>query len=92
MYLGPYFFISYQYGLIIALNGIALLFGAIMPSIFFICLFGLILIYISDRFLIAYSYRAPPVYDRKLITITLYILKFSIVGYILMGCWIYSNQ
>jgi hypothetical protein len=92
LYLGPHFELAYQYSMIIAVNLMILLYAAALPHIWLIGTFVLCFIYVMDRILLAYSYRQPPVYDRKLVKFTLYVLQFSVIAYILMGAWIYSNQ
>ena len=71
LYTGPDFRIYYQYAFIIIIVWVTFLFGPVIPIVFIIGLIALIFLYITDRLLIAYSYRAPPIYDSRLNTMTL---------------------
>ena len=71
---------------------IAFLFGSGLPILFPIGLFGLVVLYVTNRFSLAYLCRAPPVYDEKMNMTTIKLLKMAPLLYVCVGAWIFSNQ
>ena len=63
-----------------------------LPILFPIALFGMIILYISNRIELAYYSRRPPVYDNKMNETTLKLLGFAPLLYTAMAFFIYSNQ
>ena len=92
LYKGPEFEIYYQYAYMLTVVWITFLFGQLIPMLFPIGLIALIVLYLTDRLLLAYSYRAPPVYDRKMATLSIFMLQFATIMYVAIGAWVYSNQ
>jgi hypothetical protein len=71
---------------------ITFLFGSGLPILFPIALFGLVLLYITNRLTLAYLCKAPPVYDEKMNLTTIKLLKIAPMLYVSVGAWVYSNQ
>ena len=71
---------------------IAFLFGSGLPILFPIGLFRLVVLYVTNRFTLAYLCRAPPVYDEKMNMTTIKLLKMAPLLYVCVGAWIFSNQ
>lgn len=71
---------------------ITFLFGAGMPILFPIALFGMSVLYITNRISLAYFSRSPPVYDEKLNDTTIRMLAFAPILYTMMGCYIYTDS
>ncbi len=76
----------------LVITWITFMFGPGLPILFPIGLFGLIMLYVTDRVSLAYLNRQPPVYDLKMNDTTIGMLKFAPILYMLVGSWVYSNQ
>jgi len=50
---------------------VTFLYGPGLPVLFPIALFGMIILYITNRVMLAYFHRRPPVYDSKMNTTTI---------------------
>jgi hypothetical protein len=71
---------------------VTFLYGPGLPVLFPIALFGMIILYITNRVMLAYFHRRPPIYDYKMNTTTIKMLGFAPILYVCMGAWLYSNQ
>jgi len=71
---------------------VTFLFGPGLPILFPIALFGLIVLYTTNRLSLAYLCRQPPTYDEKMNSTTVSLLRVPPFLYVVMGAWVYSNQ
>ena len=71
---------------------VTFLFAPGLPVLFPIALFGMIVLYLTNRFCLAYWHRRPPVYDDSLNYTVIKMLGFAPMLYALNGMWVYSNQ
>ena len=85
------FDIHYQYSQMLVLTFVTFLFAPGLPILFPIALFGMIVLYVTNRVCLAYWHRRPPVYDYKMNKMTLKMLGFAPLLYAGMGAWVYSN-
>ena len=69
-----------------------MIFGPILPILFPIGLLSLIILYVLERLLLAYSYRRPPMFDVTINRTTIELLTYAPIIYLLSGAWNYSNQ
>ena len=76
----------------LVITWITFLFAPGLPILFPIGLFGMVVLYVTNRLCLAYFNRQPPVYDLKMNETTISMLKFSPVLYMIVGAWVYSNQ
>lgn len=63
IYCGPAFAIHWKYAYILNVVFMAMLFGPGLPVLFPIGLMSLIILYIIERLMVAYSYQKPPMFD-----------------------------
>ena len=68
------------------------LFAPGMPILFPIALFGMVVLYITNRIQLAYWHRRPPIYDQKMNETTIGMLSVAPALYLLSGAWVFSNQ
>lgn len=92
LYSGFQFDIHYHYSQILVIVWITFLFGSGLPILFPIALFGMVVLYVTNRFTLAYLCRAPPVYDEKMNMTTIKLLKVAPILYVCVGAWVFSNQ
>ena len=76
----------------LVITWVTFLFGPGIPILFPIALFGLIVLYVTNRLQLAYWHRRPPVYDYKMNKTTILMLNFGPLLYLMNGAWVYSNQ
>lgn len=63
-----------------------------MPILFFVGLFGMVIVYVGDRLALAYWHKRPPVYNDDMNYMTISLMMHAPLLYIIVGSWLYSNQ
>jgi len=63
LYSGATFYIHYKYSTLLNIAFVCLLYGSIMPLLYFVGLASYFVFYTVERLVLAYSYRKPPMYD-----------------------------
>ena len=91
LYSGEDFDIHYHYSQMLVQTWVTFLFAPGIPVLFPIALFGMIVLYLTNRFCLAYWHRRPPVYDEALNSTVIKMLGFAPILYALNGMWVYSN-
>ena len=66
--------------------------GAGIPVLFPIGFISLFLFYVTERLMIAYSYRKPPMYGSETNQAALKLMSIAPILYCCSGAWFYSNQ
>lgn len=89
---GPQFLIHYKYAACEKFVYISFMYGIGMPILFPISLAALIVLYIVERLLVAYSYKEPPSYDEQVTKSSIKSLKWAVLIYLGVGYWMLSNQ
>lgn len=92
LYCGIVFDIHYQYSQMLVITWVTFLFAPGLPILFPIALFGMVVLYVTNRIGLAYFNRRPPGYDSKMNENTISILGFAPILYACVGSWVYSNQ
>jgi hypothetical protein len=67
------------------------MYGYAIPMLFPIAAFTFLNYYIVDKLLITYYYQRPPVYDDKLNTATLRLMKYAPLFMMFFGYWCMGN-
>lgn len=83
---------SYKYSAILLTTYVTMMYGVALPVLFPIAAFTFFNYYIVDRFLVAYYYRKPPIYDDKLTRTALETMKFSPLLLFFFGYWTLGNM
>jgi hypothetical protein len=60
LYSGPDYVIHIRYSYMINLFWVVVIFGQVMPILYFYGLLGLIILYVTERLTLAYMYKVPP--------------------------------
>lgn len=68
------------------------MYGFGMPTLFPIAAFSFIILYLTERSMLFYAYRLPPMYDHRLSESVLNKLNFAPVMFLFFGYWMVSNQ
>lgn len=70
---------------------VAFMYGPGMPILFPMVTMTIVVLYIMERLLVAYSYKEPPTYDEKINKSALNMLMSAPLLYMGIGYWMYSN-
>lgn len=87
----PYFMYA-QYTSVLVMVYVSFLYGLMLPILFPITLFGLIIMYINERLQLAYNHPKPPMYGVELNNKVLFILKQAPIGMMLFAYWALGNN
>ena len=71
---------------------ISFMYGLFLPVLFAITLCGIFNLYLVERLCLAYYYRQPPMFDHKLNTRALSLLKLAPLFMFSFGYWALSNR
>ena len=71
---------------------VTLLFGIGMPILYPIAAFNLSVVYLVERYVLAYFYRVPPTMDDRLVNKAMEILKFAPLLFLANSFWMLTNR
>lgn len=63
LYSGPAYEMHYKYSTILNISFVTLMFGFGMPILFPLAIFALFILYMTEKTMLYYSYKNPPMYD-----------------------------
>ena len=91
LYSGPEFIIHYKYSGLLNVTYVTMLYGPGLPILFPIAVISYMIIYATERYVLAYTYQMPPAMDDMLTKNALNLLSYSPILFLLNGYWMYSN-
>ena len=91
LYEGPHFDIEYQYTQVWIICFMCFTFGPMVPLIFILGFFGMLIEYATIRLRIAYSLKKFPSFDNKMNSALLKCLRLCPIIYCITSAWLYSN-
>ena len=91
IYSGPIFEIHWKYAYILNVVYVTCLFGPGLPVLFPIAFISLCMLYIVEKFSLAYVYLKPPMYDESINKTLLKILSVAPWIYVINAIYLYSN-
>jgi hypothetical protein len=71
---------------------VTLLFGIGMPILYPIAILNLSVIYLVERYVLAYYYRVPPTMDDRLVKNAMETLRFAPLVFLMNAFWMLTNQ
>ena len=74
MHCGPEYCFYYEIAKTSVIVFVCLLFGPLIPLLYCLGIFALLIQYVVDRTTLAYFYRLPPMYSHRL---TMFLLRFT---------------
>lgn len=92
LFSGPEYFMHYKYSSILNTTFLAMIYGAGMPVLFPIAGATLGILFMLEKFMIYYVYKAPPAYDEKLNNSVLHMMSFAPLFLLSFGYWMLSNH
>lgn len=87
LYAGPAYLMHFKYSSILTQIYISFMYGLFIPALFPIAAFGILNMYVVEKFALLYYYRKPPMYDDKLQKDALKVLRFAPVPMFILGYW-----
>lgn len=92
LYAGPEVEIHFRYSAILNIVFVTFTHGIALPILFPIAVVGFVNMYLSEKYMFAYFYRKPPLFDNKINEGALNILQVAPLFLIGMGYWQLSNR
>ena len=71
---------------------VTFMYGFGMPILFPIAALNFLILYLTERSMLFYAYRLPPMYDHRLSESVLNKLNFAPCLLLFFGYWMVSNQ
>lgn len=91
LYAGPAYLMHFKYSSILTQIYISFAYGLFIPILFPIAAFGILNMYLVEKFALLYYYRKPPMYDDKLQKDMFKILKNAPLAMFILGYWALGN-
>jgi len=92
LYSGPEMLMYFKYSNVMNITLVTLTHGVAMPMLFPIGLFAICNNYVTEKLLLAYYYRQPPMLDNRMNNRALTLLKYSPVLMLMYGFWYLGNR
>ncbi len=92
LYSGPNFMLHFKYSEILNICFVTFMFGFGLPILFPIAALNFTISYFTEKLMLYYSYKLPPMYDEKLNEIILRLLRYVPIVYLAFGYWMCSSN
>lgn len=92
LYAGPEYIVHYKFSQVLNISFVTMMYGLGLPMLFPIALFSLFVIYCTERYQLAYTYRMPPVMDDKMTKNALELLSYTPLLFLVNSYWMLSNR
>lgn len=91
-YLGGVYAMHFKYSGIMNICFVTLMYGFGMPILYPIAVYALVVLYLSEKALLYYSYRQPPSYDQRLSNTVIRMMMSGPVLMLSFGYWMVSSK
>lgn len=81
-----------KYSSILTTIFVTFMYGYPLPILFPIAAFTFFNFYITEKVLVAYYFKKPPMYDEKLNKVVLELMRWAPVYFIFFGYWAMGNK
>jgi len=92
MSVGGVYFMHFKYSGILNIVYVTLMYGIGLPYLFPTAVAALVILYISEKALLYYSYRMPPSYDQRLSNFVIKMMLGAPVMMLFFGYWMLSSK
>jgi hypothetical protein len=92
IYAGGVYYMHFKYAAIMNICYVTLMYGFGMPILYPIAVYALVVLYLSEKALLYYSYRQPPTYDERLSNTVVRMLMGAPVFGLMFGYWVLSSK
>lgn len=82
----------FKYAAVMNIVFITCMFGVGLPILYPIAVLALVILYISEKYMLYYAYQVPPTYDEKLSQNVIAHLKVAPLIMLLSGYWMLSSK
>ena len=82
----------YKYSAILNIVFVTLMYGIGIPILFPIAVVALVILYVSEKYMLYYSYRQPPVYDIRLSDYVMGTMQLAPIFMMVFGYWMLSSR
>lgn len=82
----------FKYSAILNICFVTFLYGLGLPLLFPYAILALLILYFSEKILLYYSYRLPPMYDETLGKAVIETLKVAPIFMMFFGYWFFSSH
>lgn len=92
IYAGSVYLMHFKYASIMNICYVTLMYGFGIPLLYPIAVYALVVLYVSEKALLYYSYRQPPAYDERLSNMVARTLMAAPVFGLFFGYWMLSSK
>lgn len=68
------------------------MYGAGLPILFPIAFLSIVSLYVTERLMMAYSYKKPPMYGTQTNQTTMKVMLEAPILYCILAAWLFTNQ
>lgn len=92
LYGGPDHLMAPKYSALLNTMCVCMMYALCIPELLWVAALTFMIYYLTDKFLITYYYKRPPMYDDKLNTTALEMMKFAPIIMCFFGYWCMGNM
>jgi hypothetical protein len=82
----------FKYAGVMNIVFITCMFGVGLPILYPVAVLALVILYISEKYMLYYAYQVPPMYDEKLSQNVIAHLKVAPLIMLISGYWMLSSK
>lgn len=82
----------FKYSGILNIVWVTLMYGVGLPYLFPAAVYALVVLYVTEKFMLYYSYRQPPSYDQRLSNYVIKLMLGAPVFMLFFGYWMLSSK
>jgi hypothetical protein len=92
VYVGGVYYMHFKYSGILNIVYVTLMYGVGLPYLFPAAVYAMVVLYITEKFMLYYSYRQPPSYDQRLSNYVIRLMLGAPVLMLFFGYWMLSSK
>jgi hypothetical protein len=89
---GPDHLLHFKYSSVMTVTYMTFMFGIALPLLFPIAAIAFFVLYVSEKLLVTYYFKKPPMYDEKMNSAAIGILKYAPLFMMFFGFWTLGNR
>lgn len=92
LHAGPEYMMHFKYSSIMTTTFVTFMYGLALPLLFPIALLSFSALYTVERLTLTYYYRKPPMFDEKMNSAAISVLKWAPFFMMSFGYWCFGNK
>ena len=92
LYMGPEYIVHFKYSSVFNITFVTMMYGVGIPILFPIAVLSYTILWISERYYVAYNFQMPPSLDDRLSKNAVNVLKYAPMIFLFNGFWMLSNK